>query len=143
MKRLIVRHEESAIKVTLGLLATCSLLLSGCAAVGTDACVGTTTYTVTPTTATLDHMAAPPANQQQFIAASVTTYPKGCSIAIPEFVPSPYQTTWMSSDTINASIDSTFGQTTNGVATCKSATAVPVTLTALSEGNVTATLICK
>jgi len=146
MKRLFAPHEGPAMKVFLGLLAACSLacsLLSGCAAVGTDACAGTTTYTVTPTTATLDHMAAPPANQQQFTATSVTTYPKGCSIAIPAYVLAPFQTTWSSSDTVNAPIDSTFGQATNGVATCKGATTMPVTLTALSEGNVTATLICK
>jgi hypothetical protein len=128
-------------KALLALLATCCLFLSGCAAMGTDACVGTTAYSVTPTTVTLDHMAAPPANQQQFIASSVTTYPKGC--AIPAVIVSPYQTTWMSSDTVNAPIDSTFGQTTDGVATCKGATTVPVTLTALSDGDATATLICK
>ena len=80
-------------KALLALLATSSLFLSGCAAVGTDACVGMTAYSVTPTTVTVDHMAAPPANQQQYIASSVTTYPKGR--AIPAVIASPYQTTWM------------------------------------------------
>jgi len=130
-------------KVLLALLAASSLLVSGCAAVGKDACAGTTTYTVTPTSVTLDHTAPPPGNQQQFIATSVTTYPKGCSIAIPEYILSPYVTTWSSSDTVNAPIDSTAGPTTNGVATCKGATTGPVTLTALSVGDAKATLVCK
>jgi hypothetical protein len=128
-------------KALLALLAICSLFLSGCAAVGTDACVGTTVYSVTPTTATLDHMAAPPANQQQFIANAVTTYPKGC--AIPAVIPAPFFTTWMSSDPVNAPIDSTFGPTTDGVVTCKGATTGAATLTALSAGDVTATVVCK
>lgn len=130
-------------KVLLALLAASCLFVSGCAAVGKDACAGTTAYTVTPTSVTLDHMAAPPANQQQFVATSVTTYPKGCSIAIPAIIASPYLTTWFSSDTVNAPIDSTVGPTTNGVVTCKGATTAPVTLTALTVGDATATVICK
>ncbi|HZL29231.1 MAG TPA: hypothetical protein VFC39_22085 [Acidobacteriaceae bacterium] len=130
-------------KAMLGLLAMCSLLLSGCAAVGPRDCTGTTAYTVTPTMATLDHMAAPPANQQQFIANAVTTYPMGCAVPASAIVPAPFYTTWTSSDPVNAPIDSTFGPTTDGVATCKGATTVPVTLTALSAGNMTATLVCK
>jgi hypothetical protein len=132
-------------KILLATLAVCSLFLSGCAGMGTNSCVGTTSFSVSPTTATVDHLAASPADQQQFIANTTTTYPKGC--AIPAFVVSPYQTIWTSSDPVNAPIDSTFGQATDGVATCKGATTVPVTLTAFSGGtsglSTTATLVCK
>ncbi len=124
------------------LLAASSLLLTGCAAVAPN-CTGTSTYTANPSSATLDHMAAPPANQQQFFAEAVTTYPEGCHVPVPAVIPAPFYTTWTSSDPVNAPIDSTFGPTTDGVATCKGPTTVPVTLTAVSVGNATATLICK
>jgi hypothetical protein len=133
-------------KTLLALLAACTVLLSGCAAV--DPCASTMTYTVIPASATVDHMAAPPGNQQQFVATVATTFPTGCPAAIPAVVAIPaYATAWSSSDPVNAPIDNVVGPTTNGVATCKGATTVPVTITAssgpASAPTATATLVCK
>lgn len=107
---------------------------------------------VDPAAATADHLAAPPGDQQGFLA---TESPAGVSIndgascAVPQYV-AGLSPNWTVSDTINVKISSAQDDT-NGVATCIGATKGAVTLTAIgSPGNGapsetlgTASLTCK
>jgi len=102
-----------------------------------------TGLSVTPPTATADHLAAAPGNQVQFFANAVL--PKGCATAA--CVNCSGQT-WTVSDTVNVSISNNPGN--NGTATCLGATNGAVTVTATAPVGTTtqtvigtATLICK
>src|SRR6266498_3475755 len=97
------------------LLVTAGLFVTGC---GQHNC-RLTALSVSPTSATLDHLAAAPGNQGQFFAAAVVSG----SCAIPACVNCSGQT-WMVSDPINVSISN------NGTATCVGATSGAVTVTA-------------
>ena len=59
----------------------CSLPLVGCAS--PDCSNPTTTFSVTPATATADHLAKAPGNQAQFRPQSTTTFPAGCNPQVP------------------------------------------------------------
>jgi len=116
-------------------------MLSGCSvpAAATNDC--TLKSGVVPATAIADHAAAAPGNQQAFNVGFVPPFPTGC--AVPAFVTSPQNFTWVSSDPVNAPI-SNAKDATAGVATCVGATTVPVTISINSNATVTvATLTCK
>ncbi len=100
---------------------------------------------VSPPNATADHAAAPPGNQQRFLAFG-TDLPPGCA-AIASNLPN---VTWSVSDQSKVGISNAQDQTF-GVATCLGTTTAPVTVTAtlppgLNNGRNatgTATLTCK
>jgi hypothetical protein len=79
---------------------------------------------VSPATATVNHLAAPPGNTQQFDAFQ-TSAPSGCAFQLSNLKTA----TWAVSDPVNVSI-SNVQDNTYGVATCKNATAGAVTVTA-------------
>jgi len=92
---------------------------------------------VVPATATADHTAAAPGNQQKF-TFPLTVLPAGCAQA--QYIVLP---TWVSSDPVNAPI-SNANDATNGVATCVGATTPPVTISTTQEGTASvASLTCK
>jgi hypothetical protein len=86
----------------------------------------TYTYPITPATATLDHTVV--GNAQNYVL-NVDTQ-TGCT---PPPLPPP---NWKLSDTTDASI------TVTGTASCKSAAANPITVSATNFSS-TATLVCK
>jgi hypothetical protein len=90
---------------------------------------GSITYNVTPATATLDHAVAN--NAQQYTFNIIV--PQGCSP--PPYVPI-HAPVWTVSNSIAATISIT------GVASCKTAAATPITVSAGFPGA-TATLICN
>lgn len=95
---------------------------------------------VLPATATADHAAAAPANQQAFDVGFVGPFPAGC--AVPTFVANPASFTWVSSDPVNAPISN--AAATAGVATCAGTTTTPATISVSSSAGLTvATLSCK
>jgi hypothetical protein len=94
---------------------------------------------VLPASATADHSAAAPGNQQQFDVGYVEITGT-CPIHALEGAPSYY--TWVSSDPVNAPISN--ATATAGIATCVGTTTVPATISVSSTANVaTATLTCK
>ena len=107
------------------LFAVCSLPLAGCAAPDCSNPL-TSTFSVTPTTATADHVAKPPGNQAQFRPQLKTTYPAGCLLPVVRVIEDAI---WTTSDSTNVQIDSTIG-TTNGLATCAGTTDGTATITA-------------
>ena len=124
-------------------LVAFSLLLSGCGAQSPN-CVLTNVFKVGPLTATADHSAAPPGNQQQFTAGLFPTAAPFCPIPLDVARLTPI---WTNPDPLAISISSA-QNTTNGLATCLTATTGPVTLSAtIGKGqNVhtkTVTLTCK
>jgi len=121
-------------------------LLAGCAT-PQQTCSPTVVTAVSPATATADHMAVAPGNQQQFLATAAPGASPGC--AVPEII-AKLTPTWTVSDTVNVTISSA-SDATNGVATCLGTTKGAVTVTAIgspssgaaSETLGTATLTCK
>lgn len=83
------------------------------------------TVRVTPLSATVNHAAAPPANQIQFVASAAPTAPPGCPV--PAWVVRVYGT-WSNPDPTAIQISSA-NDSTNGTALCKLPTNGPVTLT--------------
>jgi hypothetical protein len=110
---------------TLLVLAGCSVFLAGCG-VASPSCTLTDILEVSPSTATANHSAAPPGNQQQFSAVIQPTGPPGCPI--PQYVAEAFPV-WTNPDPLAISISSAQNQT-NGLATCLTATDGAVTLTA-------------
>jgi hypothetical protein len=127
------------LRLKLVLLISAILVGSGCS----QQTCRLTGLSVTPTSATADHLAATPGNQVQFFANAVV--PKGC--ATTACVNCSGQT-WTVSDTVNVSISNNPG--TNGIATCLGTTNGAVTVTATAPVGTssktvaaTATLTCK
>ncbi len=128
-------------------LAGCSVLLTGCGAV-TDPCSYSTVLTVSPTTATADHMAAAPGNQQQFVSGT-SEVAKGSSTtgcAVPAVIAVAHPV-WTNPDPQAITISSA-NDATNGTAVCTAATSGPVTLTATTGSGTTVltstvSLTCK
>jgi len=136
--------------VLLALAAAGAIPLLGGCATGATVCSGTNVVTITPATATADHMAPAPGDQQQFQALSqyqLTTNSPGCAVptVIAKLTP-----IWTVSDTVNVKISSA-QDATNGLAICIGTTKSPVTVTALgspvsggaTQTLATATLTCK
>ena len=130
-------------RVILLVLAGCSVFLAGCGA-ASPICNMTDVLEVSPATATADHSATPPGNQQQFSAVLAPTGPPGCPI--PQVVLLVYPT-WTNPAPLAISISSAQDKT-NGLATCLKATTGAVTLTATTGTGLTAqsktvALTCK
>jgi hypothetical protein len=124
-------------------LSCCCVLLTGCGDTNT-ACTLTESYSVSPSTATVDHSATAPGNQQQFTASVTATPPAGCTTK--PWTDRAYAT-WTNPDPLDITI-SNAADATNGLATCNSATSGPVTLTATTGSNndfvsATAQLTCQ
>lgn len=103
------------------LMAVCG---AGCGGTSPPDCSVAVALAVAPQTATADHSAAPPGNQISFVGLDMP--PASCP-------PTPgaprLDLTWSVSDPGNVTIGNTQG-VDYGVATCKNATASPVTVTA-------------
>jgi len=113
------------------------LALCGCGSSTPDC--SQITYKVVPTTATADHAAAPPANQQKFSVA-FDNVPEGCSV--PQVVPQP---NWFNLDPEHMSISSA-KDATNGLATCLAAKDGPILIAPKIGDGVTVAggaLTCK
>ncbi|SNT08465.1 hypothetical protein SAMN05421770_10492 [Granulicella rosea] len=106
-----------------------ALALTGCgnAPAGSSGCIPAVLL-INPTTATADHLAAAPGNQQQFYEAY-----GGGTCAIPQIAVEGPLT---SSDPIHVTVDDT------GLATCVGATSGAVTLSS-ARTTATAQLTCK
>ncbi len=81
---------------------------------------------VSPNTATADHTAAQPGNQQQFVAFNSFPIKQGCPAITAAIL---NNVTWSTSDPGNVSISNTQGPTC-GVATCINSVSSAVTITA-------------
>ncbi|MFZ0394162.1 MAG: hypothetical protein WCF17_02600 [Terracidiphilus sp.] len=103
-----------------GLLAAL-LVLCGC---GSNPCNSAWELQVSPASATVNHSAAPPKNQTQFVAVAAPVAQAGC--AIPQIVAREYAT-WSNPDPSAIQISSA-SDLTNGTAVCKAPTNGPVTL---------------
>ena len=122
-------------------LAGFTALLCGCAASGSSGCNITSVLEVTPSSATADHSAAAPGNEERFVATERSTSIPGCpvpAVAAITIVPVIYPA-WTSSDPVDVTVSSA-PDATNGLATCVNATLTPVTLTATEGSGVTAQL---
>ncbi len=104
-----------------GLLAAL-LVLCGC---GGNTCSSGWEIQISPTSAAVNHSAAPPHNQTQFIAIAAPIAQAGC--AIPQIVAREYAT-WSNPDPAAIQISSA-DDLTNGTAVCNAPTNGPVTLT--------------
>jgi hypothetical protein len=110
----------------------CPILLNGCAAGTSYACVIGTNISIlsdnnhAPITGVADHAAAPPGNQFQFRAVG-GVYAVSGACKIPQVV-GPVDLNWTSADPKDISMDSSPGAT-NGTATCINATNGSVAVT--------------
>jgi hypothetical protein len=152
MKAIEYYSSFHAVALSMMLLAAIELM-TGCGAAARS-CTYTNFPSVAPATATADHVAVAPGDQQQFSAFSQrepTTASAGC--AVPTANPTnitKLTPAWTVSDSANVKISSA-QDATNGLATCLGTTKSPVTITALGSttpGGVsqilaTATLTCK
>lgn len=127
-----------------GLLVAITVVC-GCAGNASIGCSDSIVLTVSPSSATADHSAAPPGNQVQFIGVVRYTAPPGCAapaLAVIAFA------TWSNPDSADIAISSA-NDSTNGTAVCKAPTNGAVTLTgAFSIGSPSPTtksvqLTCK
>ncbi len=100
-------------------------VVCGCGGNSQISCVGSVEIAVSPTSATVNHAAAPPANQIQFIGIGQPTAPPGCPV--PEWVAIVYGT-WSNPDPTDITISSA-NDSTNGTAVCNAPTNGAVTLT--------------
>lgn len=91
-----------------------------------------TAFGVSPGSATADHAAAAPGNQQKFTATEAPAG-TGTGCILPQYIKLA-QPDWTSSDPLNVSISSA-KDLTNGTATCTGTTSGAVTLTATSTDN--------
>jgi hypothetical protein len=133
------------VKVLLALAGLC-VVLTGCAVGSTGAtCTPGDSFTTTPLTATADHLAAAPGNQQQFVSIiAPTDSPAGCPL--PQWLLSAHPA-WTSSDAIDIQISSA-NDATNGTAVCMGPTQGAATLKATymfgsQTFTSTSTLTCK
>ena len=131
-------HRAEVLRLRIGpwlssLLLLCASLVA--CGVSSDRCSVTTS--IAPVNATADHNAAAPGNEVQFSLSSTV---KGDCPLIPDFVG-----VWSTSDSVNTTISNQ--ASTQGLATCLSATPTPATIS--NSGTVTGksypsvTLICK
>lgn len=93
---------------------------------------------ISPASATANHSAAPPGNQQKFTAVwpNIFATQNGCVESALEALVYPQ---WTSSDPLNVSVSSA-SDATNGTATCTGSTSGAVTLSATyTMGDVTKT----
>ena len=108
-------------------LAAILVAVCGCAGNGTFGnCTLYSVVNVSPTSATVNHAAAPPANQVQFVGTG-TYAAQGSHCAIPELAWIAYGT-WSNPDPTDIQISSA-DNFTNGTAVCLAATNGAVTLT--------------
>jgi len=109
--------------------------MAACGGISSDRCV--VTNAIAPVNATADHNATAPGNEVQFSLSSTV---KGNCPLIPDFVG-----VWSTSDPVNTTISNQ--ASTQGLATCLSATPTPATIS--NSGTVTGksypsvTLVCK
>ncbi len=121
------------------------LVLIGAFGCGDAADCGPVGVSVSPNTATADHTAAQPGNQQQFVAFNSFPIKRGCPAITAAIL---NNVTWSTSDPGNVSISNTQGPTC-GVATCINSVSSAVTITAAqprqggSTFTGTASLTCK
>lgn len=133
-------------KISFGLLMM--LLVIGCGG-STNSSTGCSlsAITVSPQSATVDHLAATPANSQVFLAFAQASQPSGCVFTTGAI----QNAAWTVSDPVNASISNSHDQlnANYGRATCINATPAPITVTAVAPSgngstiNGTATLTCN
>ncbi len=131
-------------KVWVALIAVCTCL-AGCGSPSHMCTELPPTLSVTPASATADHAAFPPGNQQQFLATS-SAGSTGVGCATPEVIVL-LKPAWTVSDPLDVSISSAT-DSTNGLATCLGPTKGNATVTAhisASSGTtlVTASLHCE
>lgn len=116
-------------------LALLCASMAACGGISSDTCVVTTA--IAPVNATADHNATAPGNEVQFSLSSTV---KGNCPLIPDFVG-----VWSTSDPVNTSISNQ--TSTQGLATCMSATPTPATIsnsgTVTGKGYPSVTLVCK
>jgi hypothetical protein len=116
-------------------LVLVSASMAGCGGISNDRCVVTTA--ITPVNAMVDHNATAPGNEVQFSLSSTV---KGNCPLVPDFVG-----VWSTSDPVNTSISNQ--ASTQGLATCLSATPTPATIsnsgTVTAQGYPSVTLVCK
>ena len=112
-------------------------MLTGCGAAPQTKINCTLTQGVLPATATADHTAASPGDQQAFNVGYLAA-PAGCGV--PAIVVPPQAFVWVSSDPINAPISN--AAATAGVATCVGATTATISTNPVNS-IATATLTCK
>ena len=140
-------HRANAVRMLfaasiLGLASTTAAgLLTGCGAVPQSAKVSCTlTQAVLPATATADHSAASPGNQQAFNVGFASAIP-GCPYPLTNVIAGPQNYLWVSSDPIHAPI-SNAKDATAGVATCVGATTATIS-TSPAGSSTPATLTCE
>lgn len=137
----IVRYNLHRMLPALLLIASLIVLIAGCGS--SIDCSVAVSLDVFPQAATANHLAAPPGNQVSFLAGDV--FPASCP-PTPGPIGIPVQ--WSVSDPLNVTIGNTQG-VDSGVATCKNATAGPITVTATGTNTRgatttgTATLTCN
>lgn len=107
-------------------LPLCMACLVGCAGTSPDSCTTTFQLRVSPESATVDHTATPPGNQVQFQGAAFATA-SAPSCPVPALARLEYAA-WTNPDPDDIQISSA-NDSTNGTATCVSATNGPVILT--------------
>ncbi len=105
----------------------------GCGGNPATSCQNSVVITVNPTSATVNHAAAPPGNQVQFIAVGRYAAAPGC--AAPQLAWIAYGN-WSNPDPIDITISSA-NDSTNGTAVCKAPTNGSVTLTGAFTESVT------
>lgn len=102
-------------------------IVCGCGGNSQIGCTLETVITVSPTSATVNHAAAPPANQVQFIGVGGYAAPPGEDCAVPALSWIAYGT-WSNPDPTDITISSA-DDSTNGTAVCVAPTNGAVTLT--------------
>jgi hypothetical protein len=116
-------------------------MLAGCGAPPEAAKINCTlTQGVLPATATANHTAASPGDQQAFNVGYVSVT-QGCAVPATNVIAGPQSYVWVSSDPVNAPI-SNAKDVTAGVATCVGATTATISTSPVNS-IATATLTCK
>jgi len=115
----------------IGLSGCLLFLLASCGGYGSNACQ--ITASITPSSASADHRAAPPGNQTQFSLQSSVS--GNCPYIADKLG------TWSTSDPANTTVNN------QGLATCVNATATPATIsnsgTVRGHAYASATLTCQ
>ena len=106
----------------------------GCGGTAPPDCSNAVSLGILPTSATADHLAAPPGNKVSFLGFDVL--PQGCP---PTPGPIRQDLHWTVSDTANVTIGNTVN-VDNGVATCVNAAPGTVTVTAIGPNQRGATI---
>jgi hypothetical protein len=137
-----VRFPLDAFRELLLVIVVLIVFITGCGSSKVD-CTVAVALGVAPLTAGADHLASAPGNQVSYVAIDLV--PDSCT---PLPGPPRMDLKWSVSDPVNVTIGNTQG-VDYGVATCKNATAGPVTVTAAGTNRLgapitgTATLTCK